>query len=116
MIVLRRWFRKVGFRFDAQAALLMCEQFEVELSDMDKIPKDEYVPAWCYNAHRSYSMWNYRKPHYHYSGARKFVWRWPFIQISMKKFIGLMPKREWDLLLAEMVKAQPPQGEGEKKK
>ena len=102
MIVLKRWFRKVGFRFDAQAALLMCEQFEVELSDMDKIPKEEYVPAWCYNAHRSYSMYNYRKPLYSYKG--------------MKKFIGLMPKKEWDLLLAEMVKAQPPQDDSEKKK
>jgi hypothetical protein len=102
MIVLKRWFRKVGFRFDAQAALLMCEQFEVELSDMDKIPKEEYVSAWCYNAHRSYSMYNYRKPLYSYRG--------------MIKFIGQMPKNEWDLLLAEMVKAQPPQEKGEKKK
>lgn len=102
MIVLRRWFRKVGFRFDAQAAMLMCEQFGVELSDMDKIPRDEYVPAWCWNAHRSYSMYNYRRPRYDYKG--------------MKRFIAFMPKQEWDLMLEAMTRAQPPQGKGEKKK
>ena len=102
-IELKRWWRTVGFRFDAQAAFLMCEQFGVDLSDMDKIPKDEITPAWIWNAHRSHSMQRYKKPLYSYQ--------------SMKKFIGLMPKSEWDLILEAMYKSRGPEGDtGEKKK
>ena len=102
IIELKRWWRIVGFRFDAQAAFLLCEQFGVDLSDMDKIPKEEITPAWVWSAHKSYCMQKYRKPRYAYK--------------QMKKFIGLMPKAEWDLLLDAMYNTRGPAGKADEKK
>jgi len=102
LVELKRWGRKVGFRFDAQAAMLMCEQFGVELSDMDKIPAEEATAAWVWNAHKSYCMRKFRRPRYNYR--------------QMKRFIGLMPKQEWDRMLEAMLTSRGPEGESEKKK
>lgn len=100
---LRRWYRRIGFRFDALAAKLLCEQFGVDLDSMDKIPKEEYIAAWVWNAHKSYSMYRYKKPVYSYA--------------KMKKFIALMPKSEWDeKILPAMYASSPPDEEGSKKK
>jgi hypothetical protein len=103
-VELKRWFKTVGFRFDALAVMLMCEQYGIELSDLDEIPQADYTAAWCYNAHRSYQMKRYKKP------LIKGV-------TAMKKFIAVMPKDEWDnKVLPAMVKSQGPAGDGGEKK
>jgi hypothetical protein len=35
---------------------------------------------------------------------------------QMKRFIGLMPKKEWDILLEAMLASRGPEGMAEKKK
>lgn len=102
IVELKRWWRVVGFRFDAQAAMLLCEQFGVDLSDMDKIPKDEITPAWIWNAHKSYSMQKYRKPRYGYK--------------RMKIFIEVMPVKEWTLMMEAMLRSRGPEGKADEKK
>lgn len=96
----RRFRRTVGFRFDAMAAWLMCQQHGVDLDSMDKIPKDEYISSWVWAAHRSYSMLKYRKP--------------VFTYVQMKRFIARMRKSKWDLLLQAMTQTKAP--ETDKKK
>ena len=102
LVELKRKCRVVGFRFDVHAALLMCQQFGVELYEIDKIPRTEVTSAWVWNAHKSYCMDKYKRPRYDYD--------------QMKKFIGLMPKKEWDTILAAMDVSRGPEGEAEKKK
>ena len=100
---LKRWHGVVGFRFDALAAKLLCEQYGVDLDGMDKIPKEEYVAAWVYNAHKSYCMHKYRRPKYDFKG--------------MKKFLAGMRKQEWDgEILPAMYASRGPEGEAQKKK
>ena len=102
IVELKRWWRVVGFRFDAHAAFLMCQQFGVDLSDMDQIPKEEITPAWVWNAHRSYCIEKCQKPKYSFK--------------RMKLFIEVMPKAEWDLLVDAMYKTRGPEGKAQKKK
>ena len=100
IVELKKRFRIVGFRFDAMAALLMCQQHKAELDELDKIPKDDYLPSWIWSAHRSYCMLNYKKPGYTYE--------------QMKKFIDAMRKSEWDKLLKAMNSVKAP-ADGKKK-
>jgi len=102
LVELKRWGRTVGFRFDALAVMEMCKQFNVELHEVDKIPREENTVAWVWNAHKSYCMSKYRRPRYSYR--------------QMKRFIGLMPKKEWDMLLEAMLSSRGPEGQAEKKK
>jgi hypothetical protein len=91
-IVFRRIHRKYGFRFDALAVKLMCEQYGIDLNQIDEIPKHESITAWIYNAHLSYSMYHYRKPRLTYK--------------KTKKFIAVMQKQDWDKMLDVMQKSQ----------
>lgn len=102
-IVFKRITGKFGFRFDALAVKLMCEQYDIELNELDKIPKYESVTAWVYNAHRSWSMYHYRKPKLSFKKA--------------KRFIDNMKKHEWDRMLEVMQESQGKQeGDDSKKK
>jgi hypothetical protein len=92
--------RPVGFRFDALAAWLMCQQYGVDLNGMDKIPREEYVSSWVWSAHKSFCMMHYREP-------------MPYAK--MKKFIARMRKTEWDMLLAAMTEVKSPPEEDKKK-
>ena len=85
----------MGFRFDALAAWLMCEQHRVDLSEMDKIPSDDYLPSWVWSAHRSYCMFERTKDRYDYEG--------------MKKFINCMPKSDWDKIIECMRSTKAPE-------
>ena len=100
---LKRWRGVVGFRFDALAGKLLCEQFGVDLDSMDKIPKEEYIAAWVYNAHKSYSMYRYRRPKYDYKG--------------IQRLLENMKKSEWDeKMVPAMYASRAPEGDGQKKK
>jgi len=92
--------KPIGFRFDAMAAFLMCEQHGVDLNSMDKIPKEEYVSSWVWCAHKSFCVMRYRRP---------------MTYDKMKKFISRMRKTEWDLLLANMVATRAPETDDKKK-
>ena len=94
IIELKRW-RKVGFRFDALAAWLLCEQHGVDLNEMDKIPKEEYLSSWVWSAHRSWCMFERMKDRYSYK--------------QMKRFIDHMPKKEWDMIIETMSKSRAPE-------
>jgi len=94
----RRFRHPVGFRFDALAAFLLCQQWGVDLNTQDKIPKDEYVSSWVWSAHRSFCMLRYKEP-------------MPYER--MKRFIDRMRKVEWDALLRAMTKVG---GESDDKK
>lgn len=93
-------FRAVGFRFDAMAAWLMCQQHGVDLDSMDKIPKEEYVSSWIWSAHRSFCMMRYRQP---------------MAYEKMKQFIARMRKWEWDRLITEMTTVKTSETEDKKK-
>jgi len=96
----KRFRRPVGFRFDAMAVFLICEQYGIDLDGMDKIPKDEYVTSWVWSGHRSFCMLNYRKP-------------MTFEQ--MKRYIARMRKTEWDKILDAMANMKA-EGDEDKKK
>ena len=100
IVKIKRTFRVIGFRFDAMAAFLMCQHHGVDLNSIDKIPKDEYSLSWVWSAHRSFCMWQYKKP---------------LSYDKMKTFIATMRKSEWDDVLAAMV-ASSNQGGNDKKK
>ncbi len=101
-ISFKRITGKVGFRFDALAVKLMCDDYNLELDQLETIPKEEYIPAWCYGAHRSYNMHRYKRPKLN---LRK-----------VKKFIAVMRKEEWDELVKVMMMTQGEQGESKEKK
>ena len=88
LVELRRW-RKVGFRFDALAAYMMCEQHGVDLDEIEKIPQTEVRPSWIWNAHKSYCMRKYRRPRFTYN--------------QMKRYIGTMQQRDYEKLLEAMM-------------
>jgi len=92
VVEIKRRFRlhPVGFRFDAMAAWLMCQQYGIDIDGMDKIPKDEYSDSWVWSAHVSFCI--LKKPH---------PWRYMTYK-KMKCFIARMRKSEWDMLLAAM--------------
>jgi hypothetical protein len=94
IVVVKIRFRRVGFRFDALAAWLLCQQYGVDLDEMDKIPPEEYIFSWLWSAHRSFSMFNRKKDKYNYEG--------------MKRFIGRMPKNEWDRVLEAINSTKAP--------
>jgi hypothetical protein len=96
----RRFRRAVGFRFDAMAAWLMCQQHGVDLDSMDKIPKEEYVFSWVWSAHRSFCMMRYRKP-------MNYEW--------MKHYIARMRKSDWDKVLEAMTDTRTPESNDKKK-
>jgi len=99
-VELRKRLRRVGFRFDALAAWLLCQQYKVDLDGMDKIPKDEYINSWVWSAHRSYCMLKYKKP----------------IQYEqMKRFINRLHKSEWDMLLKAMTMVRSESKDDKKK-
>lgn len=81
----KRLFRIIGFRFDALSVLLLCQHFSIDLSEIEKIPAAEYIPAWCWCAHRSYQMYKRKKD--------------KLTLIKTKKFIARMRKEEWDRML-----------------
>ena len=93
-------FHKVGFRFDALSVYLLCEQYGVDLNTMNDIPKDEYVVSWCWSAHRSYCLKNYRK-------AKRLVW--------MRRFINDLRKTEWDKIIKTMTEVRGEGGDDKKK-
>ena len=95
IIVLKKRFRKVGFRFDALAAWLMCQQHGVDLNEMDKIPPDEYLASWVWSAHRSWSMFARKRDVYDYKG--------------MKCYIERMQKSEWDKVIKAMSSSRAPE-------
>lgn len=95
VIVFKKRFKRVGFRFDALAAWLMCLQHGVELSEMDKIPPDDYLPSWVWSAHRSWCMFARVQDRYSYEG--------------MKRLIEDMPKKEWDQILECMLSTKAPE-------
>jgi hypothetical protein len=102
-VEIKRRFRKtVGFRFDALAVFLLCQQYNIDIEGLDKIPKKEYVNSWCWCAYRSFCTRNYHKPVYSYE--------------QMKRFIDNLRKKEWDLILDSMVAARAPDSKGEDKK
>ena len=93
--------RSVGFRFDAMAAFLMCQQHGVDLDGLDSIPRGEYVTSWVWNGHKSYCIYGHKKP---------------MEYDKMKRFISHIRKSDWDSILEAMVKTQSPKGEGNDKK
>jgi hypothetical protein len=102
-ITFRRITGKYGFRFDALAVKLMCEQYDIDLNQIDQIPRHESVAAWVYNAHRSWSMYHYRKPKLSFKKTQKFIDR--------------MQKRDWDKMVEVMRESQGNQeGDDSKKK
>jgi len=96
----RRFRRAIGFRFDALAAWLLCQQYGVDLNTMDQIPKKEYTSSWVWSAHRSFCLQEYEKP-------KTYGW--------MKIFISRLRKSEWDLILETMSVTRAPES-GDKKK
>lgn len=101
---LKRWFRTIGFRFDAMAVMLMCEQYGIELSELDQIPQTDYMTTWCLNAHKSYQLKRYRKPIIKTMRQMQYV-------------IDSMQKKEWEtVMLPAMVKSRGPEGDGGEKK
>ena len=101
IVKINRRFRTIGFRFDAMAAFLMCQQYGVDLNTIDTIPKEEYTPSWVWSAHRSYCMWQYKKP---------------MTYNNMKDFIAKMRKSEWDAVLNSMAQSSAPESNDDKKK
>jgi len=95
IIVLKKRFRDIGFRFDALAAWLMCQHHGVELNEMDKIPPDDYLPSWVWSAHRSWCMFARVNDRYDYEG--------------MKIFINRMPKSDWDKIIDCMRSTKAPE-------
>jgi len=95
IVVFKKRLRDVGFRFDALAAWLMCQQHGVDLSDMDKIPVEEYLPSWIWSAHRSWCMFKRVNDRYDYKG--------------MQKLIENMPKKEWDQIIECMRSTKAPE-------
>jgi len=100
IVKINRRFRVIGFRFDAMAAFLMCQQYGVDLNKLDTIPKAEYTPSWVWSAHRSYCMWQYKKP---------------MTYSKMKVFISRMRKSEWDAIINGMSSASAPESDDKKK-
>jgi len=100
IVKIKRRLKTIGFRFDAMAAFLMCQQYGVDLNTIDTIPKEEYTPSWVWSAHRSFCMWQYKKP---------------LSYDKMKGFIARMRKAEWDKLLEGMAVSSTPQTEDKKK-
>lgn len=100
IVEIQKRCRKVGFRFDALAAFLLCEQYGVDLNTMDDIPRDEYVVSWCWSAHRSYCLKGYKK-------ARNLA--------QMRKFINGLRKTEWDSIVRAMTDARGEGGDDKKK-
>ena len=100
IVKINRRLRVIGFRFDAMAAFLMCQQHGVDLNKLDSIPKEEYTPSWVWSAHRSYCMLQYRKP---------------MTYNKMKVFISRMRKSEWDAIIEGMSLASAPESNNKKK-
>ena len=96
----RRFRHPVGFRFDALAAFLLCQQWGVDLNTQDKIPRDEYVSSWVWSAHRSFCMLRYREP---------------MTYKKMIRFINRMRKAEWDMLLKAMTEVKVDETDDKKK-
>lgn len=97
-VIINHWFKRIGFRFDALAAFLMCQQFDIDLNDIDKMDPRDAVLGWTYNAYVSYMMQRYRKP------------------MSYKKYIrirGGITQKKWEKVISTMQKANET---GEKKK
>jgi len=68
-------WRKIGFRFDAYSVLLLCEMHGIDISELDKIDKDEYLPSWTWCAYRSYQARRNRRYHISYKRMRKILAR-----------------------------------------
>ena len=63
--------RKIGLRFDAFAALFLCQMYDVEIAELGKIPKDEYFASYVWCAYRSYMTFNNKKSHITYKGMKR---------------------------------------------
>lgn len=89
VVEIKRRFRirPVGFRFDAMAVWLMCQQYGVDLNRMNEIPEKEYLDTWIWSAHKSFCVMRYRKP---------------MTFEKMKRFIRMLRKYEWDLIIGAM--------------
>jgi hypothetical protein len=98
----RKGFRRIGFRFDALSVLLLCEKYDIEIDQLDKIPKSEYLTAWMWCAHRSYRLRQNRRT---WIGFNK-----------MKRIGERMRMSDWRAINEAMVKASPPAGDSDKKK
>jgi len=99
---IKRRFRKtVGFRFDAMAVFLVCQQHKVDLSELDKIPKEIYLNSLIWSAHRSYCIDKNRITLTDCKG--------------MERFVNRLRKKEWDIIIEAMLSARS-EVEGDKKK
>lgn len=86
-VVINHWFRKIGFRFDAMAAFLLCQEKGIDLNEIDTLNGQELILGWTYNAHVSYMMIRYRKP------------------LSYKKYVHIRGKllaSKWEKVLKTM--------------
>ena len=100
--VRRRYRREVGFRFDALSVFLLCQQWGVDLDGMKDIPRDAYVSSWVWNAHRSYCMYQYKKPLF-------------TTHDKMRWYIDRLSKKDWDIIVKAMVESRPPDSDDKKK-
>jgi len=66
-------WRKIGFRFDALSVLLLCEMYEIEINELDKIDSKQYLPSWTWCAHRSYQMRRNRRVHIQYPKMQRLL-------------------------------------------
>lgn len=65
--------RRIGLRFDALSVLLLCEMHGIEIHELDKIDRLEYLPSWSWCAYKSYQIRSNRRIHINYKKMKRLL-------------------------------------------